>query len=240
MTNTEKFKKLYTKLELSASKYYNNGEKYHNKSFIEDLKRDKRFNYYKTDYCKEFRNNLIHDDPFFDKFVAEPTEAMIEYLENIIHVLDNPVKITDIWTQRNVICSASLDDKILLKIQEMHENDFTYIPILNDGTVIGIFSENIIFKHFVDQDDILVDRNSKIHELEKYLPLEKQKNVIFDFVKRDVSIYEVGKIFEKNYEEEKRTEMVFVTHSGNKKEKILGIITPWDYFLHSKARPLNH
>ncbi len=55
---------------------------------------------------------------------------------------------------------------------------------------------------------------------------EEKEN--YRFVGRDTPLFEVLNIFQKAQEEGNPIEAVVITHSGIKREKILGIITEWD------------
>jgi CBS domain-containing protein len=235
MKNRDLFIERYKSLEHAAKKFYNKGEDYcHGKSFNQDLKKDTAFDSWKIDYCREIRNLLQHEE-FKDGFWVEPTDAIIDFLEETIKLLENPPRISDIWIPKRKILTACIDDEVLPIMNKMRENAFTHVPVVDEnGVVTGVFNENTLFQYFSDKKIINVGEGALMAEYRDYLPIETHIGERFEFVKKDITLYEVKKIFRTNLTRGKRTEMIFATDNGKKTEEVLGIVTAWDVLGRSK------
>ena len=224
MSNTNKFLHVYTKLEYVATKYYNKKYEQGN-SPIYDVSHDKQFNSKEVDYCRNIRNLIIHK---YFSMVIEPTNEMVEYLEKIIKILEYPKKLKDIYIPFNKLYTANFDDNISIIMKKMKTKAYTNIPIMENGLVIGVFSENTLFEYIGDNKIASIGKNTLVSEFKDYLSIKKHINEKFLFYKYDTTMYEIKQIFESNFQKGKRIEMVFITQSGKETEKLLGIITPWD------------
>ena len=223
-SNTEKFRDLYTKIESIAKKEYNCKEK---ESFISPLKKDRRFKEYhqEIDYCKDFRNLIMHNS----RFSVEPTNEMIAFLqEKIIDTFEKPKKISDIWIPKDKIYFAKLSDKVMPIMKDMRENKYTHIPIIENEQVTGVFSENTLFEFIINEEIMSIDDKTLVSDFKNLLPLKEHSSESFHFVSKERTLYEIKQLFEHDFTKNKRIGMIFVTHSGKPTEKMLGIVTPWD------------
>jgi len=232
ISNAEKFLELYKEMESHARNVYKKGKPYSpDESFVSALKQDRRFNAYskEIDCCKEVRNFFAHNLNFNNEYPVEPINEMIIFLqEKIINVFEKPETIRDIWIPKEKVCFAELGDRVLPIMKEMRNCNYTHIPILENGIVIGIFSENTLFEFIIDEGIMDVDDKTLMSNFKNFLPIEKHINESFHFVAKDKTIYEIRQMFENDFTNNKRIGMIFATHSGKSTEKMLGVITPWD------------
>ena len=243
MSNKHEFEERYKDLEYVAKEFYGIKESSpENNNWFEKIKKDKqRFTLVqrqKLQYCKDvIRNHAAHVNKFSlaDSFQVEPSVEMIQLLEEIIKVLENPRKISDVWISKNDMYTAGLSDKVLHIMGIMQEKNFTHVPILDEKNLVcGVFSENTLFEYIAKKgrvDGIIgLDRETEMSEYRDYLPLDKHINETFKFVKRDTTLFEIERMFRKEAKNHKRIGMIFATENGKDTEKILGIITAWDIF----------
>ena len=154
------------------------------------------------------------------------SREIIEYIENPPRAYSYCVKIND-------ICFASDEELIFPYMQKMKEKVYTHIPILENGVVKGIFSENTLFGALIE-DELVYEKEKTTFSaplIAKYSQIENHASECFAFVKKDIYLEDVREIFQKNFEQNKRLAMVFITQSGRPEEKLLGIITPWDIII---------
>jgi hypothetical protein len=93
---------------------------------------------------------------------------------------------------------------------------------------VGVFSENVLVSYLVSKGELLLDNNICINELEDYISLEKHKSESFEFLSRTATYFDLKELFSKYIIDKKRLAVVYITHSGNKNEKLLGMVTAWD------------
>ena len=232
MTKSENFLELYKTLENVAVNYYNVTEE-EDRVIYNYLEKDERFEYTKVRYCRKMRNILSHNYNFDNSFIVEPSQDMIKFLEDTIRRIEKSNNIENFWIPKDKMISASLADKVLPKMKEMHKKKITHIPVMENGMVKGVFSENTIFRFFTDNENdgiIEINENLEISAFKKYLSFNNEYGEAFEFINKDAKLVKIMDILKSNYKNNKRVEMFFVTHNGKESEKLLGLITPWDVF----------
>lgn len=112
----------------------------------------------------------------------------------------------------------------------MKEKGFSYLPILDNGQVVGIFSENTLFASLIEYELFYEQDKSRFidKEIFKYCEIDNHISERFLFVKKNMFYEEIQNLFHRACETNKRLSMLLVTETGRKEEKLLGIITPWD------------
>jgi len=111
---------------------------------------------------------------------------------------------------------------------EMNENSFTHIPIVRNGVVLGVFSENTLLRFLIDEEIVSIGSNVKFSDIEKYLPIDRHRAESFRFIGQETPVSEIEDIFADADRNADRIGLIFVTNSGKKTEKLLGIISAWD------------
>ncbi|WP_326908696.1 CBS domain-containing protein [Sedimentibacter sp. MB31-C6] len=64
----------------------------------------------------------------------------------------------------NNIYKTSLNSNALEVIQEMNKNTYTHVLVLEDGKIIGVFSENTVFSFFAHKEDVILEKEALIRE----------------------------------------------------------------------------
>ena len=121
-----------------------------------------------------------------------------------------------------------IEDPIRPAMGEMASKGFTHVSILEDGRVVGAFSENTFLTHAnsVELTEIAEDDTfSKIGDL---LPLDNHESGVVGIVERgQVAIY-IAELFQNALIRKGRPGMLFVTVNGKQSERMLGVLTSWD------------
>lgn len=227
--NTEKFIELYKKLEnITACIYTDNNTQ--REGMIANLANNRQFKIYKPriDYCREVRNFLSHNTKIQDDFAIEPSLKMIDFLEDLINELANPPKAFDFAIKRQSTFCANADSYVLPIMKQMRDHIYTHVPILENEVVVGVFSENTVFRFILDNGIAEIEDSTRINEFSEYLPIKKHITENFKFISRSSFLSDVKMEFENAYSKVECLAMLFLTENGKEHEKILGIITPWD------------
>lgn len=224
---TEKFLRLFNQLEEILARI---SEKSKDDAFISKLNsacqnngclRSIR-NKSSIDQIANFRNIIVHKGE-----IAIPCEWVIEELENIISSLTNPQNAFSIATQN--IYSCDPNDPIAKVIKEMSAKTFTHVPVISDNQFLGLLTESAILAWLGDKavDDGFILEEKTIKELEKYYK-NGSINDHYQFIPRDMDVFEVKERFTDFIKDGKRLGVLFVTQNGKAREMILGMITAWD------------
>ena len=180
------------------------------------------------DYCREVRNLLQHKPKLDGFYAVEPSEQMVQLLRDTIEIVENPPKARTIAIPREKVYFRTEDDFVCPAMREMLNKSYTDVPIMNNGVVTGVFSENTLLSYLVDEELPMIEDTTTFADLRKYVPLENHQSEAFAFVSVNATVADVQALFEENRSDQKRLGMVFLTENGKPQEKLLGIITAWD------------
>lgn len=199
-------------------------------SAISQLERKAEFRSIKSElsYCREVRNLLQHNPKVQNEFAVEPSSKMIDLLSQTIEKVRNPQKAGEIAIPINEVYWKTVEDLVYPTMQDMKKNIYTHVPILNDGKVTGVFSDNTLFAYILEDGIIGIDGNTKFIDLGEHLSLQNHPSEIFMFAKFNTLVSQIEDMFEAAFQKNQRIGMIFLTENGNENERLRGIITPWD------------
>lgn len=189
------------------------------------------------DYCREVRNLLSHrpkpgsgsSSGTDAEFAVEPSEAMLQLLRDVLREVTDPPCIWDAMTPRkDLLVVESLNDRVRPVMTEMSHRAYSYVPILENGQVAGIFSANALIAYLVEDEILEIGQETRFSDLQKFLSIDGQPSESFRFVARDALVSDVSDLFDDAICNKCKIGAVFVTYSGKPTEKILGMVTAWD------------
>ncbi len=226
-SKTELFLDKYKKLEATVSAQYNLSN---SESAVSYLERRAEYRAIKMDlaYCREVRNLLTHNPKIGNRYAVEPSDEMLALLDQTIEHVKNPQKAKHIWVPRDQVSCRTMEDLVRPAMVEMNEHVYTHIPILKDDIVVGVFSENTLLSYLIDDEIVSIDNDVKFSDIAKYLQLDQHRAESFRFIGKETLVSEIEDIFADADKKADRIGLIFVTNSGKKTEKLLGIISAWD------------
>ena len=227
MNRTDEFLDLYRTLELEAASQYHLPVDHRT---IQSLMTRPEFERFRPEleYCRDVRNLLSHKPRVDGAYAVEPSEAMLETLRRVLRRLQTPETNLQCATRIERALTAAPEDAVLPVMRRMHEQGFSHVPILVDGRVAGVFSENTIFACVLDETIAGLTEVTPFSALERYLPLSARQKRRFAFVPRNGSIYASERMLRESFDRVERLDMLFVTENGRETERVLGLLTPWD------------
>lgn len=231
MNNADIFLQKYKELESMIKKYYRLQP---NDPAAHYLSERTEFAYCREElnYCREVRNLLAHREKIDNEFPVLPSDEMIVFLEKTIEKLRNRKRCSRIMTPRSKIHCATLQDAINPAVYKMRRQGYTHLPILENNTVVGVFSQSSYFNYSADHVSSSIPKNLRFSDFSEYLALNRAGNEIFLFSSKNKFADELKDDFELEFRRGRRIVMVFVTENGLREENLLGLITPWDLLGH--------
>ncbi len=226
MNKTEQFLQAYRKLESAGAEYYDLPR---DEKVVASMERLPQLAHEKVRlrYCRDVRNLITHEKLAHD-FPVLPSDQMIEFLESLVERLIRIPRCKDYAIKPSKIFACTIDDLVLPAMTTMKEQNYTHVPIMENGVVKGVFSENTLFAYLLDNEIINVDKETRFSELATYLPVDRHVTEKFYFMHFDARVYEAKTLFEDALSRMQRIGMIFLTQNGKPNEKLLGILTPWD------------
>lgn len=178
--------------------------------------------------CIDIRNILAHNPKTGGEAPISPGQGIINTVRKATEWIENPPDVTRVWIGYSNVYAKGLEAKVLPAMKEMAERSFTHIPIVEEGRVAGVFSENTLLSCVLDEEISHYDEKTRFCDISKYLPIEDHASEVFAFASRSTSLQDVKKIFDGALQRGERLGMLFVTQNGKPSEKLLGIVTAWD------------
>lgn len=179
------------------------------------------------DTCREIRNLLTHNAKIGGENIIEPSRALCDSLRNILDFINKPSLALDVATKSGQILRANPEQFALKIMKIMERNGFSHVPIMENGNVSGVFSLGAVFSYILHNDKHSILDDTTIGDLYDHLPIEKHIEN-YKFASKTLTCFDARRIFEQVNGKNKRISVIFITANGNKNEKLLGMITPWD------------
>ena len=176
-------------------------------------------------YFRKIRNVLSHNPNGASKPLIELTDEFKEKFEYVCHKLMN--NISKISIPYRDIYKREMSDKVLPTISIMKEKSFSHVPVMNGKKVWGVFSESAIFNIVGDGDSSLIQKDTPLYKIGKYIT-EYSKSGVFDFAKINASIDDIRRMFAESFNEGRRLDVIYITTTGDKNGELVGLVTIWD------------
>ena len=227
-TRSERFLKLYRVLEGLLDKRYS-GRREGSSVVMEYLRDDDSEPYrQQLDLCREIRNLLTHTSDERGDPVVEPSESVLEALEDIIRHVSMPRYAVDFGTPAERILCASPNDSALDVMRRMRKMGFSHVPVMEKGRMVGVFSVGSLFS-FLEKNGLdALKPGDRIGRLKDELPAEKHASERYLFMPENATVLQVRAEFENRSARNCRLSAVFITPTGICGEPLLAMLTPWD------------
>ncbi|ERJ12099.1 CBS domain-containing protein [Haloplasma contractile] len=236
MRGSNKFLKIYNDIDNYMRRTLEAGPRMSHIALIDKLsKKSNVFRFYKHD-LKEFaelRNAIIHNTHFsnnqYGDVIAEPHRYIVEMYEELYKKIMRPKLAKHVFRTINdsSVYTATRHTKIIDIIKNMHDKEYTCVPILENNKLIGVFSENVLLTFIAKHGSYNFEHKS-IDDILELTDINNHNGEYFEFVKIKDTVFDIKETFSRQRKDRKRLEMVFVTGNGTLNEDVLGVISAWD------------
>ncbi len=219
----ELFLDTYRRLETAAESLVGNNSR---SSSVMRLAHLPEFSRYREelDYCRQVRNLLTHEAKIGGAYGVIPSEPLLDVLNKVLRQIEDPPTVGEYMTPVSRLLAANLQQKILPLMTAMDEQGISYLPVLEQGKILGIFSHRTLF-HYLSEGGVL-DETVTLQQIEGYLSVEKQRG--FRFVSPDLPLEQGRDLFRRVYAKHQRVKLLLVTKDGRPDRPLMGIVSPYD------------
>lgn len=227
MSNAETFLNLFNKIEQFLDKVNQSTEHYGFRRLVENLSKSnalvEKYRMELIDYL-EIRNAIVHKST--GKPIVEPNNEVLEKMQQIYQELSHPPQAKSIAASPVFTCTTKTP--LLDVIKKMNSNFYTSIPVYHDEQFVGVFSDHSITKWLAHESGVIDLSEMYISQLQDFFDKPDSKFNSYQFMSTQTDVFSVRQAFIAFTEDKKRLGAIFITKTGNKNEKIQGIITAWD------------
>lgn len=226
MNRAEEFLDMYKQLEESAVAAYSFPE---DGSAVRRLANMKIFEDIKTElnFCRDVRNLLQHRRKLGGQYAVEPSENMVQLLRNTVQRVKNPIVLRQIAIPLKKALWKNPNDNVIATMRQMGERGFTYVPIIQNGIVAGVFGQNTVFSYLLDHDE-KISPELTFKDIAEYTQIDDRGSEVFRFLKPTMLKADAEKLCENEYRDKKRIGMIFLTPGGKREERVSAVLTPWN------------
>ncbi|WEG11140.1 CBS domain-containing protein [Pullulanibacillus sp. KACC 23026] len=173
----------------------------------------------------DLRNVIVHEYVNPNFVIAEPHESTVKKIELIEKELTNPTTVISLFS-KNVKAFTSTDT-LTTMLTTIREKAYSQFPIYEGTTFIGLLTENGITNWLARniEQEIFSLNETQLGEIVSHE--EESKNFIF--INRDTTLDEAEELFKGSTKKGIKLDALLITHNGKSTERLLGIITIWDF-----------
>ncbi len=179
------------------------------------------------DLCREIRNLLSHRSDIDGEPIVEPASGLIEVLDKVLSYVKQPPRIIEYATPAKDLLQTSLKSKVYELMRFMEKRGYSHVPVVQNGTLIGVFSVSTLFSYQLSYPDRTLRKDALLGDLAEFLPISCHCSETFHFLSPDATFLDAQEAFEV-VTRGKRLAAIFLTQDGTPKGKLLGMVTPWD------------
>ena len=170
------------------------------------------------------RNAIVHNRTDVEYAIAEPHDDIVELIEYIDRELAKPITVGEMF--RSKVHTLKTTDLLSTGLELIRKQRFNKIPIYRNNEFIGLVTASGITYWLADEypEGVVSAEAPLLIDVYRH---EKKKNT-YRFVSQNLSVYEAEEYFKRAMSQGKRIEALLITQTGDRAEKLLGIVTPGD------------
>ena len=179
-------------------------------------------------FCRLLRNILSHYDwskAGNDMIVV--TDQAVRQVNNLYYAL-NPVTLMRLAIRVGQIFAPSPADSVLAAVKVMQHNDYSYIPIVEDHRIVGVFSTKTIMRIVAENITSVFSESLTFKDISNFTRLVEEPNAHYGFVNPNETVEDVSLKFQRSKTRRVRLDMLFITDNGRSDGLLQGMITPGD------------
>ena len=179
-------------------------------------------------FCRMLRNLLSHYDwSKAGNDMVIVTDQAVRQVNNLYYAL-NPVTLMRVAIRAGQIFAPSPEDSVLAAIKVMQRNDYSYIPIVENHRIVGVFSTKTIMRIVAENNSALLSEDLKFKDIAGFTRLGDESMAHYGFIDSNTNMEDVSLKFQRSKTRKVRLDMLFITDNGRSDGLLQGMITPVD------------
>lgn len=172
----------------------------------------------------DLRNAIVHNRTDIDYVIAEPHDEIVERIELIEQKLSNPLRVGALFGCK--VHTLQAEDSLTSALKLMADSRFTQVPIYQDGKFTGLITAADITYWLASHstEDTIPREIPTLSEVYNH----ENRNESFEFVDRDLPVYEAEDYFKRAISRGVRLEALLITENGQSDGELIGMIRPFD------------
>ena len=126
------------------------------------------------------------------------------------------------------IFAPSPEDSVLAAVKVMQRNDYSYIPVVENHRIVGVFSTKTIMRLVAENNGVNISETLKFKEIADLIQLKDESNAHYGFINPNMTVEDISLKFQRSKTRRMRLDMLFITDNGRSDGLLQGMVTPVD------------
>ena len=177
-------------------------------------------------FCRILRNLLSHYDwskAGNDMIVV--TDQAVRQVNNLYYSL-NPVTLMRIAIRAGQIFAPSSTDSVLNAIKVMYRNDYSYIPIVDNHKITGVFSIKTLLRIAAEDKIQEITDSLTFQDILDFIRITENPENQYAFINPNTSVEDASWLFRRSNQRKKKLDVLFITDNGQADGLLQGMLTP--------------
>jgi len=180
----------------------------------------------KIEFFRHVRNMLTHDCLTFEgEEMVAVKPSLIEGLRQLIADLQRTAR--DMMVPARNVFKCRKDQKLSEVIRTMRDYQYTYVPVIEEGKVIGVFSANTLLLVYDEVGVRALPEAATIADIIGVADINHCQDTCLACVPETPMVAIQSKFATYSHNGE-RLDLVIITEDGTFDSRFLGLITAWD------------
>jgi CBS domain-containing protein len=177
-------------------------------------------------FCRMLRNLLSHYDwSKAGNDLVIVTDQAVRQVNNLYYSL-NPVSLMRVAIRAGQIFAPSPEDSVLAAVKVMQRNDYSYIPIVDNHRIVGIFSTKTLMQLVANNNTVNFSEALKFRDIADIIRLKEESEAHYGFIDSNMNMEDVNEKFQRSKSRKKRLDVLFITDNGKSDGILQGMVTP--------------
>jgi predicted transcriptional regulator len=177
-------------------------------------------------FCRMLRNLLSHYDwSKAGNDLVIVTDQAVRQVNNLYYSL-NPVSLMRVAIRAGQIFAPSLEDSVLAAVKVMQRNDYSYIPIVENHRIVGVFSTKTLMQLVANNNTVNFSEALKFRDIADIIRLKEESESHYGFIDSNMNMEDVNEKFQRSKTRKKRLDVLFITDNGKSDGILQGMVTP--------------
>ena len=177
-------------------------------------------------FCRVLRNLLSHYDwSKAGNDLVIVTDQTLRQVNNLYYSL-NPQTLMRVAIRAGQIFAPAPTDSVLTAVKVMQRNDYSYIPIVENHQIVGVFSTKTIMRLVAEKSSSAFSDSLTFKDITDYIRLVDEPNAHYGFINPNTTVEDVSLKFQRSKTRRVRLDMLFITDNGRSDGQLQGMVTP--------------
>lgn len=179
-------------------------------------------------FCRMLRNLLSHYDwSKADNDMIIVTDQAVRQVNKIYYTI-NPLTLMRLAVRAGEIFAPSPADSVLSAVKIMQRNDYSYIPIVENHRIVGVFSTKTIMRLVAENNSVNFNDQLTFKDIADITNIVDEPNAHYGFIHSNTTVEDVSELFQRSKKRRVRLDVLFITDNGQSNGLLQGMVTPVD------------